>query len=95
MKMGRKMKEDKREKYNRQTYKQTDYMEGVVGRGPMPDTAPTADGDLMGADVLLMLGNDKAGQTLEALNPDLASGGSTQVTSPPVAGDTTTTTTAG
>lgn len=65
---------------------------GVGDILPMPDTAPTADGDLMGADVLLMLGNDKAGQTLEALNPDLASGGSTQVTSPPVAGDTTTTT---
>lgn len=68
---------------------------GVSDILPMPDTPPTSDGDLMGADVLLMLGNDKAGKTLEELNPDLASGGSTQVTSPPIAGDTTTTTTAG
>lgn len=68
---------------------------GVSDILPMPDTPPTADGDLMGADVLLMLGNDKAGKTLEELNPDLASGGSTQLTSPPIAGDTTTTTTAG
>jgi hypothetical protein len=66
---------------------------GVSDILPMPDTPPTADGDLMGADVLLMLGNDKAGKTLEELNPDLASGGSTQLTSPPIAGDTTTTTT--
>ncbi len=68
---------------------------GVSDVLPMPDTPPTADGDLMGADVLLMLGNDKAGKTLEELNPDTATGGSTQVTSPPVAGDATTTTTAG
>ena len=67
---------------------------GVSDILPMPATAPTSDGDLMGADVLLMLGNDKAGQTLEALNPDLADGGATQLTSPPIAGDTTTTTTA-
>ena len=65
---------------------------GVSDILPMPDTPPTADGDLMGADVLLMLGNDKAGMTLEELNPDTATGGNTQVTSPPVAGETTTTT---
>ncbi|MEQ8440172.1 MAG: LytR C-terminal domain-containing protein [Ilumatobacter fluminis] len=68
---------------------------GVTDISPMPDTPPTADGDLMGADVLLMLGNDKAGKTLEELNPDTATGGATQVTSPPVAGDTSTETTAG
>ena len=68
---------------------------GVSDVLPMPDTPPTADGDLMGADVLLMLGNDKAGKTLEELNPDTATGGNTQVTSPPVAGDSTTETTAG
>lgn len=64
---------------------------GVSDISPMPETPPTADGDLQGADVLLMLGDDKAGQTLEELNPELAGGGSTQVTSPPIAGETTTT----
>lgn len=68
---------------------------GVSDVSPLPETAPTADGDMMGAHVLLMLGNDKAGQTLEALNPELATGGATQVTSPPIAGTTTTTTAAG
>ena len=68
---------------------------GVSDVSPMPDTPPTADGELQGADVLLMLGDDKAGKTLEELNPDTATGGSTQVTSPPVAGDSTTETTAG
>ena len=53
----------------------------------MPDQPPTIDGDLQGADVLLMLGDDKAGKTLEELNPDLATGGATQLTSPPIAGD--------
>ena len=57
--------------------------------------AATADGEMQGADVLLMLGDDKAGKTLEELNPDLANGATTQVTSPPIAGETTTETTTG
>lgn len=49
-------------------------------------TPPTRDGSLNNAGVLLMLGNDKAGKTLDELNP-----GQTAVTNPPVSGDTTTT----
>ncbi|MCB0966532.1 MAG: LytR C-terminal domain-containing protein [Ilumatobacter sp.] len=68
---------------------------GVTDISPLPDTPPTADGEMQGADVLLMLGDDKAGKTLEELNPDLANGATTQVTSPPIAGETTTETTTG
>jgi hypothetical protein len=46
---------------------------------------------MKGADVLLLLGNDKAGKTLADLNPALAEGGTPQVTNPPIAGAATTT----
>lgn len=62
---------------------------GVSTIAPMPEVPPTSDGELNGADVLLMLGNDKAGKTLEELNPDLNSEGATVVTNPPVATETT------
>ena len=67
---------------------------GVSSVSPLTGTPPTADGDMLGADVLLMLGNDKAGSTLAELNPDLADGGTTQVTNPPIAGTDTGTTVA-
>ena len=42
---------------------------GVATIAPMPETPPTRDGTLNGAQVLLMLGNDKAGKTLAELAP--------------------------
>jgi hypothetical protein len=69
---------------------------GVASIGPLTGTPPTADGEMQGADVLLMLGNDKAGQSLEDLNPALnSSDAATEVTNPPIAGETTTETTGG
>lgn len=65
---------------------------GVSTVAPLSGTPPTEDGELRGATVLLLLGNDKAGKTLEELNPSLAAG-ATQVTSPPIAATQTTTTT--
>lgn len=50
---------------------------------PLPDTPPTQAGTLAG-DVLLMLGNDKAGKSLEELAP---AGDGDVVPSPGVAGD--------
>lgn len=67
---------------------------GVSTVAPLSGTPPTEDGDLRGASVLLLLGNDLAGKTLEELNPS-AGGAATQVTSPPIAAETTTTTVAG
>ncbi len=67
---------------------------GVSTVAPLSGTPPTEDGDMRGADVLLLLGNDKAGKTLEELNPNLDDS-ATQVTNPPIAADTTTTTVAG
>jgi hypothetical protein len=67
---------------------------GVSTVAPLSGTPPTEDGDLRGATVLLLLGNDKAGKTLEELNPSLGDT-ATQVTSPPIAAATTTTTVAG
>ena len=64
---------------------------GVATIAPMPETPPTRDGSLNGADVLLMLGNDKAGKTLAELTPDGAAA-SSPVTNPPIAGEVTTTT---
>jgi len=61
---------------------------GVDTVAPMPDPPPTRDGELNGADVLLMLGDDKAGQTLAELNPT-AGAPASPVTNPPIAGDTT------
>ncbi len=65
---------------------------GVETVAPLTGTPPTEDGDLRGAGVLLMLGNDKAGKTLAELNPALVES-STQVTNPPIG--TTSTTVAG
>ena len=62
---------------------------GVATVAPMPDVPPTQDGALNGAEVLLMLGNDKAGKTLAELAPAVASG-ATSVTNPPIAGTGTT-----
>jgi len=66
---------------------------GVGSIAPMPETPPTQDGSLNGGDVLLMLGLDKAGKTLEELNPALAggSGNVVTVTNPDPSGTTTTT----
>ncbi|NNE11864.1 MAG: LytR C-terminal domain-containing protein [Ilumatobacter sp.] len=66
---------------------------GVGAVSQMPETPPTSDGTLNDADVLLMLGKDKANKTLAELAPDVNSGGVVTVTNPPVAGDTTPTTT--
>jgi hypothetical protein len=54
----------------------------------LTSTPPTRDGSMGGAGVLLMLGNDKANKTLDELAPQQAA---TEVTNPPVAGETTTT----
>lgn len=45
---------------------------GVNTIEPLPDPIPTSDGSMNGAQVLLMLGLDKANQTLEELNPTAA-----------------------
>lgn len=63
---------------------------GVATIAPMPATPPTSSGELGGAGVLLMLGNDKAGKTLAELSPEVAATPA-DVTNPPVAGATTTT----
>lgn len=69
---------------------------GVSTIAPLPDgTPPTIDGELGGADVLLMLGLDKANKTLEELNPDLSTGGVSTVTNPDPTGTTTTTVASG
>jgi hypothetical protein len=67
---------------------------GVSSIAPMPETPPTQDGSLNDGDVLLMLGIDKAGKTLEELNPALAGGAGNvvTVTNPDPSGTTTTTT---
>jgi hypothetical protein len=62
---------------------------GVATIAPMPDVPPTRDGTLNGAEVLLMLGNDKAGKTLAELAPTTTAV-ATAVTNPPIAGATTT-----
>jgi hypothetical protein len=61
---------------------------GVGTVAPLGDSIPTADGDMQGADVILLLGNDLAGKTLEEINPSLDQ--TTQATSPEVAATTTT-----
>lgn len=68
---------------------------GVGAVSQMPETPPTSDGTLNDADVLLMLGKDKANKTLAELAPDVNAGGVVTVTNPPVAGDTSTTAPAG
>lgn len=65
---------------------------GVATVSPLPDgTPPTADGTMGGADVLFMLGLDKANKTLEELAPDVVTGGNVvTVTNPDPTGTTTT-----
>lgn len=68
---------------------------GVSSIAPLPETPPTSDGSLNGANVLLMLGLDKANKTLAELAPDVAaadSGDVVTVTNPAVSGTTETTT---
>lgn len=67
---------------------------GVGSVSPLSGTPPTADGSLNGAQVLLMLGKDKANKTLEELAPEVAagSGNVVTVTNPDLSGTTTTTT---
>ena len=60
---------------------------GDVQVSALQGTPPTSDGSLGGAGVLLMLGTDKAGKTLDDLAPAAPA---TEVTNPPVAGETTT-----
>lgn len=61
---------------------------------PLPETAPTSDGTLNGAQVLLMLGKDKANKTLAELAPDVAAGSGdvVTVTNPDPSGTTPSTT---
>lgn len=64
---------------------------GVDSISPVGTPAPTESGELGGAGVLVMLGIDKAGKTLEELTGTAPVDTSTGGTSPPVAGETTTT----
>ncbi len=66
---------------------------GVGSVSPLPETAPTTDGTLNGAQVLLMLGIDKANRTLEELAPDVVAGSGdvVTVTNPDPSGQTETT----
>ncbi len=63
---------------------------GVNTVAPLPANPPTDDGDMRGAGVLLLLGDDIAGKTLEELNPASVET-ATQVTNPPIAATVTTT----
>jgi hypothetical protein len=57
---------------------------------PLQGTPPTADGDIGGAGVLVMLGLDKANKTLEELNPATAGTAPVGVvTNPPLTTPTT------
>jgi LytR cell envelope-related transcriptional attenuator len=63
---------------------------GVDSIAPVAVPAPTESGELGGAGVLVMLGVDKAGKTLDELTGAVtADTTATGETSPPVAGDTT------
>ncbi len=53
---------------------------GVGSVSPLPETPPTSDGTLNGAQVLLMLGKDKANKTLAELAPEVAAGSGDVVT---------------
>jgi hypothetical protein len=64
---------------------------GVDSISAVATPAPTESGDMGGAGVLVMLGIDKAGKTLEELNPSTPTDSAPPGTSPPVAGETTTT----
>jgi hypothetical protein len=63
---------------------------GIGTVAPLPEAVPTNDGDMQGATVLLLLGDDVAGKTLEELNPASVET-ATQLTAPPIAAATTTT----
>jgi hypothetical protein len=68
---------------------------GVSSIAPLPEpTPPTQDGTLNGAQVLLMLGKDKANQPLAELAPGVVAGGNgvVTVTNPDPTGTTSTTT---
>jgi hypothetical protein len=66
---------------------------GVDTISPVATPAPTADGELNGAGVLVMLGNDKAGSTIAELSGGTETDGTSPgVTSPDPAATTTTTT---
>jgi hypothetical protein len=67
---------------------------GVDSISAVAVPAPTESGELGGAGVLVMLGIDKAGKTLDELTGATADTTATGETSPPVAGDTTGSTTA-
>lgn len=67
-------------------------MGGDLQVSPLQGTPPTADGSMNGAGVLVMLGTDKANQTLDQMNPDRVA--TPDNTNPPIAGETTTTTVA-
>jgi hypothetical protein len=63
---------------------------GVDSIAPVATPAPTESGELGGAGVLVMLGIDKAGKTLDELTgATTVDTTATGETSPPVAGDTT------
>jgi hypothetical protein len=63
---------------------------GVDSIAPVATPAPTESGELGGAGVLVMLGVDKAGKTLDELTgATTVDTTATGETSPPVAGDTT------
>lgn len=63
---------------------------GGVSVLPLGDTAPTRDGTLGGADVLVMLGNDVANRPLDEIAPGVLGGGASTVSNPPVSGTGTT-----
>jgi hypothetical protein len=58
---------------------------GGLAVEPVPDPVPIDEGTLDGAGVLVLLGTDEAGQSLDDLQPAAAP----TVTAPPVAGGTT------
>lgn len=57
---------------------------GRLQVSPLQGTAPVADGDMRGAGVLLMLGRDLAGKTLDEIAAQ--AGAAPTVTNPPVSG---------
>lgn len=67
---------------------------GDASIAPLQTPAPTENGELDG-DVLLLLGIDKAGKSLEELAPTAATGSETTTVSAPPVGGTTETTAAG
>lgn len=69
---------------------------GVATISPLSVPAPTESGETGGAGVIVLLGIDKAGKTLEELDPpDAAGDDGTTVSAPEVSGDESTTTVEG